>query len=1068
MPLDPQNVPISFGQGIDTKTDSKQVLPGKLTLLKNASFQTLKEIRKRDGFEEITNEILGGGNITSGIGVESFKKELVILDGKELYSYSPDLDKQIDRGLMVPVDLSVSTVIRNSFSQSKPDSAYHPASGLKCFKWEESSWSGALACSIVDSDSGAIVAQHIPVDVTSTGHGSVLAIGDYFVLLYINGSGDLVYRAIDVSSPQTLGPEVSVATDISDEIFDTTVINGSIYIAYKVGTTQVGLYSLSPSLVLSSQYLVTTGQEVSNALTLVGDDSFNVWVIYSTSSALYGFIVNSSLSSLILANTLISSGINPYGYPCYNATAVVIGTEATIFLEQMETSSAYIVRCGLSLSGSVQGQEDFILRLGLASKAFVYNGEAYVLAIYAGDLRLTTSTGLAKQTSLEPTLFLLNQSAKPVLKLCPYLAMIGYFKNTTLPSVSQISESEFMTSYLIQDDDQLDVSNGNASAGTGMMEADFNFKTVHPLSSLEDGNNLHLASGQLWMYDGATIAEHGFHLYPENLDYNPVFVSGGIGPSVNYNSSGPNQIQYVAVYRWIDNQGQTHRSAPSNVLTVQLPKKDAITEKTFTGTVSALSNIITSVSSFTGLYVGQVLYDKTNASVFPDGTYITGLSYGTNTITVSQPASSAHAGDTFGTVDTLGIEITIPCLTVTEKDAVAIEIYRTVNNGTIFYRTTETAAMSNASFRSVTYVDTISDNYLIGNLQLYTTGGEVPNFAAPAVSAVIPFRNRAIYLSPESEFSWGYSKEIIGGVPVEFSSLLFSESVDQRIGRLTAGGQLDDKLILFGPKSKYYVTGQGPSPSGANNDFSPATRIAGVSGCENQASVLELPIGLVYQDKEKGIWLLDRSLSEKYIGAEVEQYKAQTITSACLIPDSTKAVFTLSNGINLTYDYYVNQWETDVYPEPAFDTTTFENKIVYIQSDGKTLLQTPSEFSDDGSLIPIEIETGWMNLAQITGFQRVWELHITGEYKSPHTLTVYTYTNFSDSPSQVTVINVPKDPKPYEFRITMKQQKCTSIRYRLVESQPVDVAGEGFSLSALGIRVGVKKGLNKLRAGVSY
>lgn len=1072
MALDSQNLPISFGQGLDTKTDPKQVVPGKLIVLQNASFKTLKEIRKRDGYATLTKNIQNGGTVSSGVGISSYLDELVSLDGQVLYTYSSELNVQISRGLMKPVDLSISSVVRNTTSQSVPDMAYHTASKLKCFTWSDSGFEGANCYQVIDSETGAIVAGGLfPGEIIdSQGKMKVLTLGDNFIFLYLDSvTGFLTYRTVSVSNPTILSSPVLVANDISPDVeaFDATIIDGSAYIVYRKGTTQVAFYSLSPSLAMSSQYVVTVGNAVDAAISICGDASFNVWVSYATTTHLYTFIVNQALNTTLLNPVTVDSSLNATGFVCYNITMAIIGTMATIFYEQFGTSSAFIKSGTVAFSGTVVAGANLILRVGLASKAIVYSGVPYFLSIYAGDLR-KSPTGQAKQTSLEPTYFLINSSGKCVLKLCPSLSMLGYFTSGLLPEIVIINGTEFSLPYLIQDAEPIPSANGNQTANTGLNNANFDFQIAQPVSKLVNAANLHLASGQLWMYDSINVVEHGFHIYPENLDYAfPIVAGGGIGPSVNYNASGVNQVQYIGVYRWVDNQGQRHVSATSPALTINLPNKANLTERTFTGTSAYLSQSITSVSSFTGLFVGQVIYDKTNASTFADGTYITALSPGTSSMTVSQPASAAHAGDTFGTVDTLEITVTVPCLTITEKQLVIIDLYRTQNNGTIFYNTG--VSIGNETFaESLTITDSTADNFIIGNQELYTTGGEVSNFNAPALSVVTSFKNRAVGLTPESPFQWIYTKEILPGVPLEWSSLLFFENVDQKIGKLTAACQMDDKFILFGPTSKYYVVGSGPSPSGANNDFTDAVRLVGVSGCENQASVLEIPTGLIYQDTQKGFWLLDRSLQEKYIGADVERFNSIKTTSSQLVPDSTKAIYTLENGTNLVYDYYIGQWETDVFPSEAVDSTAFENKIVYIQGDGQILEQTPGEFSDDGLVIPFALETGWMNLAGITGFQRVLELQIFGEYKSPHTLTINTYVDDSDVPSQKTVIPVLQDPGLYNYRITMKQQKCTSIRYQIIETQDPASPGEGLSISALGLRVGVKRGLNKLPAGKSY
>lgn len=59
MALVKQIVPVPFVGGVDTKTDEKQVVPGKLLLLENGIFTSPKQIKKRNGYRQLSQVILG-------------------------------------------------------------------------------------------------------------------------------------------------------------------------------------------------------------------------------------------------------------------------------------------------------------------------------------------------------------------------------------------------------------------------------------------------------------------------------------------------------------------------------------------------------------------------------------------------------------------------------------------------------------------------------------------------------------------------------------------------------------------------------------------------------------------------------------------------------------------------------------------------------------------------------------------------------------------------------------------------------------------------------------------------
>lgn len=1060
---DAQNLPISFINGVDTKDDPKQLLPGKMLSLQNASFQNPKEIRKRDGYTSITSSINGGGTVSAGVTISNYQNELVSLDGSSVYSYSPDLTKQINKGSLVPINLSVSPVVRNTEQQTSPDSAYHSGTGLRIFTWIDTG-SGGINYSIFDTTTGVSIVSNSTVISTGTKAKTIL-LGSKFIILYYDSSGtSLKYKYVDTATPTSLSSATTIANDINttNQAFDATLINSILYIAYGDSSgNKIGFYSLTSGLSLSSQYLVTTNH-TARCITVVGDASFNAWAFYGSIEAgnkyaTWGLIVNAALNSTVLANTQLYILPSGTGLTVNNITAKVSGTTGTAYWES-STSLAYNT---LTLAGTAGTTTIYLYAIGLVSKMFTVGSNDYFLAVYNGNTAVLGSP--ATEVSIEPTYFLMNVNGNVVLKIAPGVAG-GFSTSRLLPEITTISSTDYIIPYLIQDN--LTSLGGNVFYKTGVMSAEITF-TTSAIPKLNMGNVLHLGAGQLWMYDGANIVEHGFHLFPEFLGLQSLLSSGGgIGSAVNF-SSTLNQVQYKAVYEWSDNQGNIHRSAPSPALTVPLFSNSGLSVLGFTADSTINSKTLVNVSSTGAVFVGQVFVDATSASNIPAGTYITAKT--ANTVTLSQYATATRVGDTYQSYDITAAVINIPTLQITLKNLVSIVLYRTQNNASIFYRVSSVSSFT-YNDKTVSYVaitDTTPDNAIVGNEQLYTTGGEVANIAAPAVSALVPFKNRALYISPENPFQWGYSKQLIQGSPVEFNSQEFVENVDQRIGRLSAFSPMDDKIILFGPNTKFYVVGSGPGLNGSNNDFTDAIIIAGTTGCTNQYSVLEIPIGVIYQDPNKGIWLLDRSLQEEYIGADVESFNASTITSAQKVPNSNKVMFTLSTGSNLIYDYYVKQWEVDVYPAAVVDSTLFQNDVVYIQSNGAIRQQTPGVYTDNGTVIPIYFKTGWLNLASVSGYQRVWELQLLGTYVSPHTLTINIYSDYSSTISQTVSIPVLSDPGLYQFRIKITNQKCEAIQIELTESQSGS-GTEGFRLSSMEFRAGVKRGLDKLPAAATY
>lgn len=1141
MALDKEIVPIQLGQGLDTKTDEKQVLPGKLTALSNGIFQTPKEIRKRNGFQALSQSILGGGSIAAGVGLETYNSELTLLDGQNIYSLNSSGSNFANKGSLVTTQLSTSTVVRNQNNQTVPDSAINGS--LQCFTWVDSS--GGVRYSVFDTATEQSLVNNALVSATAVSV-KCLAVGSYFVILYADTGTTLKYKSIAISTPTTLSSPTTIASNLNaSNLFDATVSSNTIYLAYDNASTGVTAYSLSSSLVLSSPATTSTDHGLQALTVFVDSGTGRAWVAFSNSSnAVKYFVLTSALASFLTV-----TAIETLSFKGVNLTGFALSSTAHLYYEQQNASTPnvsdeFIKSATATDAGSVTTNGVFLRSVGLASKANLKSGTIYFWVTY--------------QSTLQSTYFLVNQSAQVIAKLSPGNGG-GLTAASILPELN-LSGSTFQVASLLKD--TLDSVDGNIFSQTGVISASVAFQTSAPSKEVF-ANNLHIAGGVLQMYDGAAPVEHGFHVYPEGLTasinaYNGGgTISGGIGPGASGTSI--NQFQYCATYEWTDNQGQIHKSGPGVAITMKLPQVTPLI--VFTGTITNGTAGITSVSSMAGLNAGMYIYNLfyttsiphtvtpfvpntiasvsgttvtmssnavattgtytllassypinviadltgcaagsksftpislnsanpvvgqtllgigVNAGAFPAGTTVTAYDAGSNTMTLSNPCNgeafqsgtgNGFSGAWYAFADTSTASLSVPTLRLTQKKNVSISIWRTQCNGEVFYRlTSPTSPIANdTTVDSVSYTDTTPDSSLIGNDQLYTTG-ELENIAAPALSVIAPFKTRLIGLMPENPRSWLPSKLVTEGSPVEWNDSLM-QNVNSEIGKVTAVHQLDEKVILFGPTSKYYVVGDGPANSGLNNDFTDAQKITGVTGCANQASILEIPTGLIYQDPTKGIYLLDRAFGEHYIGAEVESYNSQIVTAAEVIPNTTLARFTLGNGSVLTYDYIQNQWGQDAYPSAAVDSALYDNAFYYVTSAGLVLSEAAGTFTDNAAFVPLSLTTGWVNFAPIQGFQRIWHLVILGTWKSAHTLNVNIYVDYNDSsPVQTVAIPVLSNPGLYQFRIHMEQQTCEAVKVQIYDSQTSSY-GEGFSLSSLTFEVGVKKGAMKLPAGNTY
>jgi len=983
MALEKKSVPISFQQGIDTKTDPKQVIIGKLLKADNVVFGESMAFNKRPG-----NELLA--LLDNGKAVATFKDELVSFDGSSLYSYSNSTASNIDKGDFVACGIRAESIFRSATAQTKQDSAYNSA-GLYLYTWTDST-AGAQYV-VVSASTGQQVVPVTNLPATAV-NSRAWSIGRYLIVTFIKTSNNhLQYIAIPVADPTnpTTAADLSTQVDSSYRVYDGTVANNSLFLAWNASDLggAVRATSLSSTLTQSS-VIAKAGETVTTCITVFADTGISVpaiWVAYFNGTDIRYFVLNSNGLNTKLAPQAAVTGATD---------TITISGQASAMSGKLyyETDSDYsyaavrsdfINYVTVTEAGAVGTATVLIRSVGLTSKPFKYNGIVYMVVAYAG--------------SLQPTYFVINDSGNCIAKIA-YQNGGGY--SSAPCSVNAISADKFEFAYLFKS--LLTTQEGQVYTQTGVNSCTIDFAAESIYNNSELGKNLNLSGGFLWAYDGYGPTEQNFHLYPEDL--------GSSSSTSGTPHIAAGTYNYIALYEWTDNQGNIFRSADAGAKEV----------------------VIAATSSIT---------------------------------------------------------ISIPTLRITYKQSprslVSITLYRdapSISSG-IFYKVSSITSptLNSVSTDSVTITDNTADANIIGNELLYTTGGVVENTGAPSAVATNIYRNRLMMIDAENRLAIWYSKQTLAATPVEMSDA-FVLYADPRFGDCTALAVLDDKEIVFKSNAIFYFTGNGPDATGANNDFSDTIFVTSNVGCDNLNSIVLTPIGLMFQTN-KGIWLLNRSLQVNYIGADVEEYNADNVTSATLIPNSTQVRFTLESGVCLVYDYFYEQWNVFTNLD-AIGAVDFGGFFTYLSSTGELLRETPGEYSNNGRPILMRIETGWLSLSGLQGFERIYRLYLMALYKSPHRIQIQVAYDYSEQnvqsitiqPSQVNNTKYGDDgfygSTPTfggetlfeQWRVNFDRQKCQAIKITIQELLDLDnpVFGAGFTLENINVVAGAKSTYPRLPA----
>lgn len=638
MALDEAKVSVSIGNGIDSKSDRKTVQVKVLQMI-DGVFTSPNEVIKRPGNDSLTllveNGLCPNGvNITTPLMSKSYNEELLIADGTNLYSYSPETGTGafINKGAYPSVSVTDKQISVYTSGVFMPTLAATSQYTLFAYSTD----GGGIYVSVMDNESQAFLVQDIMLSPSSSIYPqAVLLSGTTLGVVYVDGSNNLKLRTTAFSSTGvTFNPAVTIGSSANPNaqfIFNASTNSSFNFITYSRLTAgpahSIGLISIDSSGTVISATNFSVAY-VPDFLVCQLDLSNNIWLYWAnvttaTSEDLFYAVYTSSLSS-ILTTTSIATGLsylsnispsiqstgNQFLYYSTNTQAPTSSSPNYVTTEYAEVSTTAVVSTA----------NPFLPNLELETKWITYLGVNYAVFSNIPGNRLKEGLGIGEQD----TFFLIKEQintdvATPlaVAKCLNGKAISGFLDSLILSGTTLVFGAPFVLFN--------DIGN---SAGdlfvepiTGLEMVTFNFSDFEAYQSVIAGNTIILNGGIVQMYDGKFVVELGFNVFPENVIATPS-TTGGFILAGGYT--------YAAVYEWYDATGNFHQSAPQETLQITttgttssvavLVQSLTLTQKSFPNTQSVNISLYRTLSNGTVFFkVGQLLNDPTsNNAVFTD------------------------------------------------------------------------------------------------------------------------------------------------------------------------------------------------------------------------------------------------------------------------------------------------------------------------------------------------------------------------------------------------------------------------------------------------------------------
>ena len=558
--LQPTTVPLSFQGGINSKTDALQLQPPALLELKNAQFSKIGQLNKRPGYDILSNQVSDGSNITSAVAIDNYNNELNLFDNSNIYTYISANNNWVNRGPAISLINKNSQILRmDTAQQINPDANY--LSGIELYVWEDSR--GGIRYSVVDTNTNAYVVSDEQISGVGT-KPKVVAFNSLFYVFYYDGSNNLWYVTINPSNPQILSNQVALVSDCmaTNFAYDAAIssIDGYCYIAYTQtdGNSQnLKAIRIDTSIThLKTLITIDALSDVISCISITLDATNNrTWISWGqtvsgvTSIQVAGFRYTPYsfiYRQFQIDNDTIITNITSIESTNAGSLQVVYEVGAP------QSYNTYVISKIVSWTGVITDVGS-LRSVGLATKPFTYNNQIFINVTHQSDYQSTYFT------------IFLTQSPFTIVGKVNSQVGGGLRTNSMLAEIAQPELGIFMWPNLVKG--QFISEDNTSFTLLGVNSTKTDFTDVNKFNSVTFLNNLLFVGGILQSYDGTSVVEQNFHLFPENIIANP---NGGGGAL----SAG--QYQYQVVYAWSDKFGQIQYSATSGAITVTAVQNDSV------------------------------------------------------------------------------------------------------------------------------------------------------------------------------------------------------------------------------------------------------------------------------------------------------------------------------------------------------------------------------------------------------------------------------------------------------------------------------------------------------------
>lgn len=545
-------------QGLNTIADPKTADAGTYQQINNMLMTRSTELVKRTGLDLITD------NVDTVKQAYTLNSEQGVITVNNLLSYDATANTLINKAVTISPATNASPIIANTYTQTSPDYAISDTGNYATI-WKDSS--GGIRCSIQSNyNGGFIVSNHLLV--ASGTMPRVAGSVNKLVFFWVTAPSATHLNAISFNTTTgtfQAAPTIIESTMSTTGVYDVSKFGRNILIVGGTAHTPPAnnifgyVWNTTTDAPGDSTYGVPFSRSLGLAhtttdlidISIAVDPSYQYFCVsyIGDSDTVWGCSFNSYLIALVAEYTVDASSTDD---KLVLASCLDTNHNLYVFYSTFNTiNTTYrVLMSGVTTTPLQVYTNHFYFYMYLVSKAFFYNNNPFIILYYPSD------------SGLQNTFFLVTYYGD----VCARMFTDNGGDDPTSPShpatsvISNPGNTDQFSTALLRDTKYLSQANGANFITSSVYNTTFDFTFQLNSAPSQINGNLNMVGGYLRQYDGTSVYEHGFHLYPEA----PVLTL----TDPDSGSVAAGTYSYVVCWEWVDNAGLLHRSAPSVPTTV--------------------------------------------------------------------------------------------------------------------------------------------------------------------------------------------------------------------------------------------------------------------------------------------------------------------------------------------------------------------------------------------------------------------------------------------------------------------------------------------------------------------